>query len=227
MPPQPLANYRRQCTRYFGPEALDHRPEFAKPIAHSIITAAHGEHDWSVFLSRLVGTQAYHMVDSYSAVQTDRARRDLIISSANTRLTDEFYRTFWAVLSVWSESCHDRHIFAHWISGWATELPDLLLFAHPDHLAEWGARIHANTDPRNLDDKKILAYRLANAETAASNIAEARQFILRIGDVLWLRNTDLANSQRTHELLIRQTRVEAALALYDRRHAAQGSSRPK
>src|ERR1700760_2995152 len=197
MPPQPLANYRTLCTRYFGPEAIDRRPEFAKFVAQSIITAAHGEHDWSVFLSRLVGTQAYHVVDMYSAVQTDRARRDLIISSANTRLTDEFYRTFWAVLFVWGESCKDRNIFAHWISGWATELPDVLLFVHPDHLAEWGARIHANTNPINLDDTKILAYRQPDAELAARNIAEARQFVLRIGDVLWLRNTDLSNSQRT------------------------------
>ena len=77
-----------------------------------------------------------------------------------------------------------------------------------------------------IDPKEVTTYRLSDAEEAANNIAELRQFVLRLRDVLWLRHIDAAKSQHTLNHLIRQPRMIEALTIYDREYA-KNKSRPK
>ena len=228
MPRQPLSSRRKPASMLIGPEALDKCPAFSAPIAKAILNAAHGDHDWATVLARMMGpeTAAVVVVAMRSAVRRESAQNQALIAAADIRLTDDLYRVFWAVQHEWTISSRDRNIFAHWIVGYSPEHPNLLLFVDPDRLAEWSSRIHANDSPFVIDPKEVTTYKLSDAEQVANNIAESRQFVLRLGDILWLQHIDAAKSQSTLVHLVHQPRMIEALTIYDREYA-KNKSRPK
>jgi hypothetical protein len=225
---QPLSRRGKPGSMMIGPEALDKCAAFAAPIAKAILNAAHGDHDWATVLARMMGpeTAAVVVVAMRSAVRRESAQNQALMAAADICLTDDLYRVFWAVQHEWAISSRDRNIFAHCIVGYSPEHPDLLLFVDPDLLAEWSSRIHANDSPFVIDPKEATTYKLGDAEEAANRIAESRQFILRLGDILWLRHSDAAKSQQTLNYLINRPRMIEALAIYDREYA-KNKTRPK
>jgi hypothetical protein len=219
MPAQPLSSRGKPASCTFEPDALDHRLDFAEPLARSIVYAAHGYHDWAVVLARLTGPAAVLAVSMHTSVRREVAQRNALIAAAITELSSDHYRIFWAVDYEWGKSCDDRNVFAHHVAGWATEHPGLLLFVPPEYLADWSSRIHANRAAYVIDPKKVISFTLKEAQDAANRLKEARQFVLRLGDVLWLRNSDAANSRATLAELVQHPRIIDALKVFDARLA--------
>ena len=229
MPSQTLHDFRRyNPSLIVDPSALSLRPDFAAPIARTIMLWPHIEVTTSSMLARIVGPDVAIVMAMHTVLRKESSQMAALRAAVKTKLSSEDFQLFEIILKLMRNALDDRHIFAHWASGYSKELPQLLLFVQLEDTEAWSTAIYHNTYNESklpltvlpLEHRKVRAFRLQDAATAALRLEECHQFIRGFGDYHHLlhlspdmisRMRPEPQPDRIREWLINQPRIRQAL----------------
>lgn len=230
MPSQTLHDFRRyHPSLIVDSSALSLRPDFAVSIARTIMLWPHIEVTTSSMLARIVGSDVAIVMAMHTVLRKESSQTAALKAAVKTKLSSEDYQFFEIIFKLMRNSLDDRHIFAHWASGYSKELPQLLLFVQLEDIEVWSTTIYHITYNESeppltilpLDHRKVRAFRLEDATTAALRLEECYQFIRSFGDYHHLlhlspdmisRMRPEPQPDRIREWLINQPRIRQALA---------------
>lgn len=223
MAPQPLSSVGRNAKPVFDPIAADKRPELAALAAKSIAISASIEHHMVGIIAEMLGPNAQPAAAMYMSLRAAPVQRDAMEAVAEAVLPPHDQRLFGAVREIASAANSDRNRFAHWIWGYAEDLPYSLLFLDPkarrsfeiDYaMARQAARAGDNSLLTSLqhDGASILAYRKSDFEESVTKLLRARLIVASFREMIALRELH----DPLYERLTSQPEVAAEMARLDR-----------
>jgi hypothetical protein len=186
MAPQPLSRLRNDAKPVFTGYAAALRPFHAMRVGKALAYSAAIESEIVEVLAEMLGEHGEAASAIYMALRSANAQTAAIQAVATTALDVENATRLMIIQDVASVANKHRNRFAHWLWGYADELPDHLLFFDPSHhrprainRAHVLNRCVASGDFSGLDSaigydpKYVLAYSLSDLDEAVGSLFRA------------------------------------------------------
>jgi hypothetical protein len=193
LPPQPLSNVYPKATIFVGAFSGRRQAELAALVAQCIATSADIGVQYGLLVTTLLQAQAKPTAAMFYALTSDVAQIAALKAAATeilgdgTRELDLFDAIMWGATDV---SRRHRNKFAHWVWGYADEIPDAILFIDPEALVAHdillGGFMQAPHHGRGLninkiDVTKIVVYRERDIKEALEELWKHRIAYLTFG----------------------------------------------
>lgn len=135
----------------FGSDSLARNPELSCLIAQVIACASDIDLALSVAVSKITGAEsrAGHII--FSAIQSSRARSDVLTRLSDDMLTGGIRRIFKIGISAYELVSSQRNKFAHHIWGYCDKLPENLLLIDPKHQLSFYRQMDEHLAKQQLD----------------------------------------------------------------------------
>jgi hypothetical protein len=136
VPPQKISNrrYPQDADVSISPEALSQRPQFAADVLTILTRWPFVEATLGGLFISILGDDAEKHIDRFIERANTRRYREMVLEAAKQQLSGEVLEFLEVIMWMYIDVFERRNIFAHWVTGISTKIPESILFQNPhDH----------------------------------------------------------------------------------------------
>lgn len=117
-----------------GPGFLETKSEFAARMLEVIIFFTYAENLVGNIFVKITGPDAISLIDDFIQRPSSSRYAERLLAMGHSRVSAEDMISLRAIMRMFIDCYEERNIFAHWLCGVATEVPQGLLMVNPHHL---------------------------------------------------------------------------------------------
>jgi hypothetical protein len=188
---QPLNRVKPAANVVFGEDnTMQKRPELAVLVAECITQFANLESMMGLSLALILDANQKAVLAMYSAFDSRASQMKLLKAAAESELEKKHCDIFDAVITLFVKpAMRDRDKFAHWVWGYAPELPDALLLMEPREKTPLHAAALNPPSPIQWDYSKIFVVRKDDLSRALHRFHTAIDMYGRFSSTNWKFHT--------------------------------------